>query len=81
MDPIYSPASSGSYDGVYISKSLDATSHFEYATAFLSRALFLNRTHSPRHCRTVCDDVADVWRRATGETLVLKKREDLEVQA
>ncbi|KAM0746586.1 rab GTPase activator [Meredithblackwellia eburnea MCA 4105] len=27
--PIYSPASSGSYDGVYITKSYDSTSHFE----------------------------------------------------
>lgn len=26
--------------------------------------------------RTVCDDVKDVWRRAMGSELVLKKRED-----
>ncbi|BGP15459.1 hypothetical protein JCM10213_005125 [Rhodosporidiobolus nylandii] len=52
--PIYSPASSGSYDNVFITRSYDATSHFE----------------------TMCDDVKDVWRRAAGEELVLKKRED-----
>ncbi|GAA5880658.1 hypothetical protein JCM16303_004299 [Sporobolomyces ruberrimus] len=52
--PIYSPASSGARDGVFITRSYDATSHFE----------------------TVCDDVKDVWLRAFGEPLVLKKRED-----
>lgn len=26
--------------------------------------------------RTVCDDVKDVWRRAMGGELILKKRED-----
>lgn len=52
--PIYAPASSGSYDGVYVTRSYDATSHFE----------------------TVCDDVKDVWRRAVGGELELKKRED-----
>ncbi|KAK4702363.1 Rab GDP dissociation inhibitor, partial [Phenoliferia sp. Uapishka_3] len=52
--PIYSPASSGSYDNVFVTRSYDSTSHFE----------------------TVCDDVRDVWRRAIGSDLVLKKRED-----
>ncbi|GAA5955850.1 hypothetical protein JCM21900_001735 [Sporobolomyces salmonicolor] len=52
--PIYSPASSGSRDNVFITRSYDATSHFE----------------------TVCDDVKDVWLRAVGEPLVLKKRDD-----
>jgi Rab GDP dissociation inhibitor len=28
------------------------------------------------HFETMCDDVKDVWRRAVGEDLVLKKRED-----
>jgi len=51
--PIYSPASSGNYDNVYVTRSYDATSHFE----------------------TVCDDVRDVWRRAMGAELVLKKRD------
>lgn len=54
ISPIYSPASSGSHDNVFITRSYDATSHFE----------------------TVCDDVKEVWRRAIGEELVLKKRED-----
>lgn len=30
--------------------------------------------------RTVCDDVKDVWRRAMGSELVLKKREEGDVQ-
>jgi len=51
--PIYEPANSGSTDNVYVTKSYDATSHFE----------------------TVCDDVRDVWRRAIGSELVLKKRD------
>ncbi|KAH8915988.1 rab GTPase activator [Atractiella rhizophila] len=51
--PLYNPASSGNYDNVFVTKSYDATSHFE----------------------TVCDDVKDVWRRAMGHELVLKKRE------
>ncbi|KAK4057830.1 Rab GDP dissociation inhibitor alpha [Microbotryomycetes sp. JL221] len=56
--PIFSPASSGSYDNVFVTRSYDATSHFE----------------------TVCDDVKDVWRRAMGEELILKKREEGDVQ-
>lgn len=51
--PIYSPASSGSYDNVFVTRSYDATSHFE----------------------TMCDDVKDVWRRAEGTALELKKRD------
>lgn len=29
VTPIYSPASSGSYDNVYVTRSYDSTSHFE----------------------------------------------------
>ncbi|PLW21634.1 hypothetical protein PCANC_01084 [Puccinia coronata f. sp. avenae] len=63
VSPIYAPASSGQQDNVFITRSYDATSHFE----------------------TVTDDVKDVWRRAVGGEIVLKKREagdgGLEAQA
>lgn len=53
---LYEPIDTGRTEDVFVTKSYDATSHFE----------------------TVCDDVKDVWRRATGETLVLKKRQTQE---
>lgn len=46
------PVSDGTSDQVYISRSYDATSHFE----------------------TVCDNVKDIYRRMTGNDLVLKQR-------
>lgn len=49
---ISEPVHNGSKDQVFISKSYDATSHFE----------------------TVCDDVKDLYKRVTGNTLVLKQR-------
>ena len=42
------------------------------ALSFLSADLVIPIVFS----RTVCDDVKDVWLRAFGEPLVLKKRED-----
>jgi Rab GDP dissociation inhibitor len=57
--PLEVPIEDGKQDNVYISRSYDATSHFE----------------------TVCEDVHDMWRRITGEPLVLKKRENEEVNA
>ncbi|KAI9706937.1 MAG: Rab GDP dissociation inhibitor beta [Bogoriella megaspora] len=48
--PLYEPLESGVNDGIFISKSYDATSHFETAT----------------------DDVQDIYRRATGEQLVVE---------
>ncbi|KAJ3282919.1 Rab GDP dissociation inhibitor alpha [Borealophlyctis nickersoniae] len=44
---LYEPIADGTADGVYISKSYDATSHFE----------------------TVCQDVKDLYKRATGNEL------------
>ncbi|KZV77033.1 rab GTPase activator [Peniophora sp. CONT] len=54
----YTPTSDGKSDNIFITKSYDATSHFE----------------------TVVDDVNDVWQRIMGAPLVLKKRENVEVQ-
>ncbi|CAH7671791.1 GDP dissociation inhibitor [Phakopsora pachyrhizi] len=63
VSPVYAPAASGQDENVFITRSYDATSHFE----------------------TVTDDVKDVWRRAVGGEIVLKKREagdgGLEAQA
>ncbi|KAF7732799.1 Rab GDP dissociation inhibitor alpha [Apophysomyces ossiformis] len=56
VSPLEEPIEDGTKDQVFISRSYDATSHFE----------------------TVCDDVHDLWRRVTGEPLVLKKKEDAE---
>ncbi|KAG0093487.1 Rab GDP dissociation inhibitor alpha [Podila epicladia] len=49
---ISEPIQNGTKDQVFVSKSYDATSHFE----------------------TVCDDVKDLYKRVTGNTLVLKQR-------
>ena len=54
----YTPTSDGKADNIFITKSYDATSHFE----------------------TVVEDVQDVWQRIMGSPLVLKKRENVEVQ-
>ncbi|KAI8146294.1 GDP dissociation inhibitor [Fennellomyces sp. T-0311] len=56
VSPLEEPVEDGTNDQVFISKSYDATSHFE----------------------TVCDDVHDLWKRITGEPLVLKKRSEEE---
>lgn len=55
---LYTPTSSGEADNIFITRSYDATSHFE----------------------TVVEDVHNVWKRAVGKDLVLKKR-DVEVEA
>ncbi|RUS16969.1 GDP dissociation inhibitor [Endogone sp. FLAS-F59071] len=52
ISPIEEPLSDGTSDQVFISRSYDATSHFE----------------------TVCEDVKDIYRRVTGNDLVLKQR-------
>lgn len=48
--PIYEPLESGVNDHIYLSKSYDASSHFE----------------------TTTDDIRDLYRRATGEELVVQ---------
>jgi len=55
--PLYEPLEDGTNDNIFISKSYDATSHFESTT----------------------DDVKDIYRRATGEELVVEGLRDLEV--
>ena len=48
--PLYEPLETGQGDRIFLSKSFDATSHFE----------------------TTTDDVRDIYRRATGEELVVE---------
>jgi len=48
--PLYAPLESGNNDNIFISKSYDATSHFE----------------------TTTDDIKDIYRRTTGEELVVE---------
>jgi Rab GDP dissociation inhibitor len=48
--PVYEPLEDGSKDNIFISKSYDATSHFE----------------------TTTDDVKDIYRRCTGDELVVE---------
>ena len=56
--PLYEPTSDGTSDNIFISKSYDATSHFE----------------------TTTDDVRDLYRRCTGEELVIEGlREGIQV--
>ncbi|KAI9025025.1 GDP dissociation inhibitor [Phycomyces nitens] len=56
VSPLQVPVENGSKDQVFVSRSYDATSHFE----------------------TVCEDVHDLWKRVTGEELVLKKKDTQE---
>ncbi|KAK4211677.1 GDP dissociation inhibitor [Rhypophila sp. PSN 637] len=52
--PLYEPIEDGTKDNIFISKSYDASSHFESTT----------------------DDVRDIYRRATGEELVVEGLRD-----
>lgn len=52
MLDIEEPVADGTKDQLYVSRSYDATSHFE----------------------SVCDDVKDLYRRITGNELVLQQR-------
>ncbi|MBE3047382.1 hypothetical protein IMZ48_33670 [Candidatus Bathyarchaeota archaeon] len=57
--PIYEPLEDGTKDNIFISKSYDATSHFE----------------------TTTDDVKNIYRRCTGEELVVEGlREGINVE-
>jgi Rab GDP dissociation inhibitor len=48
--PLYEPTEDGTADNIFLSKSYDATSHFE----------------------TTTDDIQDIYKRATGEPLVVE---------
>jgi len=65
--PLYEPLESGRNDNIYISKSYDATSHFETTTGTISRlrSLSLNADF-------LADDVRDIYRRAEQEELIVE---------
>lgn len=68
--PLYEPVESGEKDNIYISRSYDATSHFETTTG-------KPRPTDMKSLLIRPDDVRDLYRRATGEELVVEGlRED-----
>lgn len=65
--PLYEPLESGRNDNIFISKSYDATSHFETTTGM--------RIPFPlgyMHAYCLADDVRDIYRRAEQEELVVE---------
>lgn len=62
--PLYEPLDDGRKDNIFISKSYDATSHFETTTG----KWILTRTTDT----DLADDVRDIYQRATGEELVVE---------
>ncbi len=65
--PLYEPLESGMNDNIFISKSYDATSHFETTTGKLEP-----NEMSGYKFNVYPDDVRDVYRRAEGEELVVE---------
>lgn len=65
--PLFEPLESGVEDNIFISKSYDATSHFETTTGtVISLSLLSIILTYP------LDDVKDIYRRAEGEELVVE---------
>lgn len=66
--PLYEPLESGVNDNIFISKSYDASSHFETTTGMYPFQ------HSGVYIilMTIADDVKDIYRRAAGEELVVE---------
>jgi Rab GDP dissociation inhibitor len=63
--PIYEPLESGQQDRIFISKSYDATSHFETTTGM---AEFQNLQQK----LTESDDIRDIYQRVAGEPLIVE---------
>ncbi|CAD0093843.1 unnamed protein product [Aureobasidium mustum] len=66
--PIYEPLESGENDNIFISRSYDATSHFETTTG-------KTKSENLRHMytdTTATDDIRDIYRRAEGHELVVE---------
>jgi Rab GDP dissociation inhibitor len=71
--PLYEPLESGEKDNIFISKSYDATSHFETTTGMTP----VNISAVLQLLMVKTDDVRDLYKRATGEELVVEGlRED-----
>lgn len=65
--PLYEPLESGRNDNIFISKSYDATSHFETTTGI---SIPYPRGYVHTDCQA--DDVRDIYRRAEQEELVVE---------
>ena len=65
--PLYEPLESGRNDNIFISKSYDATSHFETTTGKCSYSIVRGRISN-----LLPDDVRDIYRRAEQEELVVE---------
>lgn len=66
--PLYEPLESGLNDNIFISKSYDATSHFETTTGRQLSACEPERDNAD----LMTDDVRDIYRRAEGHELVVE---------
>ena len=65
--PLYEPLESGRNDNIFISKSYDATSHFETTTGKCFCSIMRGR-----FANLLPDDVRDLYRRAEQEELVVE---------
>ena len=72
--PLYEPLESGVNDHIFISKSYDATSHFETTTGTFcdSFLMFYGRHWKTDLNEPIIDDVRDIYRRAEREELVVE---------
>lgn len=85
--PLYEPLESGQNDKIFISKSYDATSHFETTTGMFWFLIIFFFPHIAFYSSSVdewnkypCwhithqkpDDIRDIYQRATGEELVVE---------
>lgn len=64
--PLYEPLDSGNQDGIFISRSYDATSHFETTTGTFSATLSLDTKANTVNLQ---DDVRDIYQRAEKKEL------------
>jgi Rab GDP dissociation inhibitor len=65
--PLYEPLESGVNDNIFLSKSYDATSHFETTTGKSWLCI-----HPETNANHVADDIKDIYRRAEGQELVVE---------
>lgn len=64
--PLYEPLESGNNDNIFVSKSYDATSHFETTTGMVTFLSYRPDTKSR------IDDIRDIYQRAEKEELVVE---------
>ena len=67
--PLYEPLESGMNDNIFISKSYDASSHFETTTG---KGICSDREECCQQLTYPADDVKDIYRRAERQELVVE---------